>query len=85
MRRPTLLDVARAAGVSRSTVSYAYNQPDRLSDETRARVLAAAREVGYAGPDPMAASLVAGERARSACCSPRSSPTRSPTRAPCCS
>ncbi len=57
MRRPTLLDVARAAGVSRSTVSYAYNQPDRLSDETRARVLAAAREVGYAGPDPMAASL----------------------------
>ena len=57
MRRPTLLDVARTAGVSRSTVSYAYNQPDRLSDETRARVLAAAREVGYAGPDPMAASL----------------------------
>ena len=56
-RRPTLLDVARAAGVSRSTVSYAYNQPDRLSDEMRARVLAAAREVGYAGPDPLAASL----------------------------
>ncbi|WP_037498029.1 LacI family DNA-binding transcriptional regulator [Solirubrobacter soli] len=55
--RPTLLDVARAAGVSRSTVSYAYNQPNRLSDETRARVLAAAREVGYAGPDPLAASL----------------------------
>src|SRR4051812_24592310 len=56
-RRPTLLDVARAAGVSRSTVSYAYNQPERLSDDTRARVLAAAREVGYAGPDPLAASL----------------------------
>jgi DNA-binding LacI/PurR family transcriptional regulator len=56
-RRPTLRDVARAAGVSRSTVSYAYNQPDRLSDETRERVLTAAREVGYAGPDPLAASL----------------------------
>lgn len=56
-RRPTLLDVARAAGVSRSTVSYAYNQPDRLSDDTRERVLAAARRLGYAGPDPLAASL----------------------------
>lgn len=56
-RRPTLLDVARAAGVSRSTVSYAYNQPERLSDATRAKVLAAARELGYAGPDPLAASL----------------------------
>src|SRR4051812_15055536 len=56
-RRPTLLDVARAAGVSRSTVSYAYNQPERLSDDTRARVLAAAREVGYAGPNPLRASL----------------------------
>jgi DNA-binding LacI/PurR family transcriptional regulator len=56
-RKPTLLDVARAAGVSRSTVSYAYNQPDRLSEEMRERVLGAARAVGYAGPDPLAASL----------------------------
>jgi DNA-binding LacI/PurR family transcriptional regulator len=55
--RPTLVDVARAAGVSRSTVSYAYNQPDRVSDATRERVLAVAEELGYGGPDPLAASL----------------------------
>ena len=57
MSRPTLLDVARAAGVSRSTVSYAYNQPARVSPAVRERVLAAAEELGYAGPDPAAASL----------------------------
>ena len=80
-RRPTLLDVARAAGVSRSTVSYAYNQPDRLSDEMRARVLAAAREVGYAGPDPLAASRQGSSTLTSAShCSRsrRSVPVRSP-------
>jgi DNA-binding LacI/PurR family transcriptional regulator len=52
-----LLDVARAAGVSRSTVSYVYNQPERVSADTRERVLAAAAAIGYAGPDPLAASL----------------------------
>lgn len=56
-RRPTLLDVARAAGVSRSSVSNAYNRPERLSAAVRARVLAVAAELGYAGPDPVAASL----------------------------
>jgi DNA-binding LacI/PurR family transcriptional regulator len=56
-RRPTLLDVARAAGVSRSTASYAYNQPERLSAELRERVRAAAVALGYAGPDPAAAAL----------------------------
>jgi DNA-binding LacI/PurR family transcriptional regulator len=56
-RRVTLLDVARAAGVSRSTVSYAYNDPERVSTAVRERVLDAAAELGYAGPDPAAASL----------------------------
>jgi DNA-binding LacI/PurR family transcriptional regulator len=39
------------------TVSNAYNRPDQLSEETRARVLAAAKELGYAGPDPAGRSL----------------------------
>lgn len=39
------------------TVSNAYNRPDQLSAATRERVLAAATRVGYAGPDPTAASL----------------------------
>ncbi len=56
-RRPTLQDVARRAGVSRSSASYVYTQPGRVSTELRARVLAAAAELRYAGPDPLAASL----------------------------
>lgn len=55
--RPTLDTVAQAAGVSRMTVSNAYNRPDQLSAATRERVLAVAAELGYAGPDPAGRSL----------------------------
>jgi DNA-binding LacI/PurR family transcriptional regulator len=55
--RPTLDTVAAEAGVSRMTVSNAYNRPDQLAAATRERVLAAAARVGYTGPDPTAASL----------------------------
>jgi DNA-binding LacI/PurR family transcriptional regulator len=57
---PTLADVASHIGVSRTTVSNAYNRPDQLSPALRERVLAAAREIGYNGPDPMARSLRSG-------------------------
>lgn len=48
-RRATSADVARAAGVSRATVSYVLNgqQLDRISRETQERVLASAKELGY--------------------------------------
>ena len=55
--RPTLETVARAAGVSPMTVSNAYNRPDQMSEQTRARVLEVARELGYPGPDPAGRSL----------------------------
>ncbi len=55
--RPTLDTVAEAAGVSRMTVSNAYNRPDQMSEATRERVLAAARALGYPGPDPAGRSL----------------------------
>jgi DNA-binding LacI/PurR family transcriptional regulator len=55
--RPTLDSVAAAAGVSRMTVSNAYNRPDQLSPTTRQHVLEIANRLGYAGPDPTAASL----------------------------
>lgn len=55
--RPTLDTVASAAGVSRMTVSNAYNRPDQLSAATRERVLAVAARLGYPGPDPAARSL----------------------------
>jgi DNA-binding LacI/PurR family transcriptional regulator len=54
---PTLADVAAHIGVSRTTVSNAYNRPDQLSPALRERVLAAALELGYNGPDPVARSL----------------------------
>lgn len=47
-RRPTLGAVAERAGVSAATVSNALNGTGRLSDATRQRVLAVARELGYA-------------------------------------
>jgi DNA-binding LacI/PurR family transcriptional regulator len=55
--RPTLQTVADHLGVSRATVSNAYNRPDQLSPALRERVLAAARELGYSGPDPAARGL----------------------------
>jgi DNA-binding LacI/PurR family transcriptional regulator len=53
----TLQTVAAAAGVSRSTVSNAYNRPDQLSADVRRRVLETAQRLGYAGPDATARSL----------------------------
>jgi DNA-binding LacI/PurR family transcriptional regulator len=55
--RPTMQTVATAAGVSRMTVSNAYNRPDQLTAETRERILQLARDLGYPGPDPAAQSL----------------------------
>ena len=57
VQRPTMREVARAAGVSPMTVSYVYSRPDRVSPEATARVRAAAEELGYTGPDPTARSL----------------------------
>jgi DNA-binding LacI/PurR family transcriptional regulator len=56
-KRVTLAQVAELAGVSVMTASYSYNQPDRVSDEARSKVLAAAAQLGYPGPDPSARSL----------------------------
>jgi DNA-binding LacI/PurR family transcriptional regulator len=55
--RPTLAAVAARAGVSPSTASLAFAGSPRVAPTTRERVLAAAAELGYGGPDPLAASL----------------------------
>ncbi|GAA4191660.1 LacI family DNA-binding transcriptional regulator [Gryllotalpicola kribbensis] len=44
---PTVSDVARAAGVSRQTVSNVLNSPEIVREETRTRVAAAIAELGY--------------------------------------
>jgi DNA-binding LacI/PurR family transcriptional regulator len=58
-RRPTLGAVAARAGVSTATVSNALNGTGRLSEATRQRVIAAARELGYA-PASTARALACG-------------------------
>jgi LacI family repressor for deo operon, udp, cdd, tsx, nupC, and nupG len=53
-------DVAKAAGVSTATVSRALRGLDRVSPQTRARVIVAAEELRYVA-SPTAASLVSGK------------------------
>ncbi|MET9398538.1 LacI family DNA-binding transcriptional regulator [Kitasatospora sp. NPDC002965] len=60
-RATTIADVARAAGVSRQTVSNALNAPHRVHPDTLARVTAAIDRFGYR-PDQSARSLRTGER-----------------------
>jgi DNA-binding LacI/PurR family transcriptional regulator len=55
--RVTLKTIAEELGVSRMTVSNAYNRPEKLSPALRERVLATAKRLGYLGPDPLAATL----------------------------
>ena len=63
MKRPTQVDVARLAGVSRATVSYVVNEQAGgrvlISEETRQRVLNAVVELGYV-PDARAQALRSG-------------------------
>lgn len=58
-RRVGIADVAAKAGVSLGTASKALNGRGRLRDETRARVRAAAEELGFA-PNNVARSLLTG-------------------------
>jgi DNA-binding LacI/PurR family transcriptional regulator len=60
-RPVTLATIAEAVGVSRMTVSNAYNRPDQLSPDLRERILAAAKDLGYAGPNPVARTLSRGK------------------------
>lgn len=46
-RRPTIADVAAAAGVSRTTVSHALNDLGRVDPRTRERVRKAAADLNY--------------------------------------
>lgn len=54
--RPRIADVAREAGVSKTAVSFAFNQPERLSSETANRIRGVADGLGYR-PNPLARLL----------------------------
>ncbi|WP_308469811.1 LacI family DNA-binding transcriptional regulator [Kineococcus rubinsiae] len=54
--RPTIRDIARVAGVSKASVSYALNDQPGVSPGTRDRILAAAEQLGWR-PSAAARSL----------------------------
>ncbi len=56
MSRVTIADVAGAAGVSKTAVSFAFNNPEKLGQATLERVLHVAHELGYT-PHPAARAL----------------------------
>src|SRR5436190_14656576 len=56
-RRVRLRDVAERAGVSVGSASQSFGRPELVSEQVRARVMAAAKELGYAGPDHAARQL----------------------------
>lgn len=59
MARVTVYDVAEKAGVSTATVSFAFRHPDKVKDDTKAKVLRVAEELGYV-PSSNARSLAKG-------------------------
>lgn len=56
IKPPTQADIARAAGVHRTTVSMSLRDHPRIPKETRDHVQRIAKELGYA-PDPMLVAL----------------------------
>ncbi len=59
MERVTIKDVAERVGVSKTAVSFAFNDPSRLPAATVEKILRAAQELGYT-PHPLARSLSLG-------------------------
>lgn len=57
--RPTINQVAAAAGVSKSTVSRAFSRPEMITPETVARVMRVASRLGYV-PNHSARALSTG-------------------------
>lgn len=47
MVKPTLLDIAKLAGVSSSTVSLVLSRKGKISSEVKEKVMAAAEDLGY--------------------------------------
>jgi DNA-binding LacI/PurR family transcriptional regulator len=56
VKRPTIADIARRAGVSKGAVSYALNNQPGVSEATRRRIVAIAEEIGW-NPNSAARAL----------------------------
>ena len=60
-RRARIADVAKEAGVSKTAVSFAFNNPERLSTATAARIREAANALGYRPRASVASAMRSGE------------------------
>mgnify|MGYP000677362227 CR=1 FL=1 len=63
MNRVSMADIAKAAGVSRNTVSLALRKDRLVAEKTRLKIEAIAREMGYAR-DPVLGDVMATMRRR---------------------
>ena len=58
-KKTTISDIARETGYSKTTVSFAFNSPSRISQEARDKILEVAKRLEYT-PDPMARNFSLG-------------------------
>lgn len=56
MAKVTINDIAKEAGVSKTAVSFAFNDPSQLAQATVQHIHAVAEKLGYS-PDPIARSM----------------------------
>ncbi len=55
--RVTIVQVAKRAGVSPTAVSFAFNCPEKIGEETAGRIFKVAQEMGYS-PNPIARAMI---------------------------
>jgi DNA-binding LacI/PurR family transcriptional regulator len=60
MPKVNITDIALRAGVSKTAVSFAFNNPSKLSETTARHILEIAESLGYT-PDPVARSMTTGK------------------------
>lgn len=63
VNRPTILDLEKATGFSRGTISRAFNNRSEVSAKSREIIVRKAKEIGYV-PNPRARSLSLGTTGR---------------------
>ncbi len=59
-KKPTISDIAEKSGYSKTAVSFAFNNPERIGKVARDKILETAKELNYY-PDPFARSFSLGE------------------------
>jgi DNA-binding LacI/PurR family transcriptional regulator len=59
-KKATLKSIAKDLGITHTTVSNVYNNPAKVSEALRQKILDYARRVNYEGPNPTARSLKKG-------------------------